>query len=111
MPVYAYTYTTLDDPSGVGTVASGINDIGQIVGSYRDATGGSHGFFYNPNDGTYATIDNPLAINGTFVTGINDIGQIVGYYADGAGHDHGFLYSHGPFSKPIDVPLASNSGP
>jgi hypothetical protein len=46
MPVY--TYTTLDDPlasagfSG-GTGASGINDKGQIVGTYRNASG-HHGY-------------------------------------------------------------------
>jgi hypothetical protein len=42
MPVY--TYTTLDDPlASAFTSANGINDIGQIVGSYGDATGGTHG--------------------------------------------------------------------
>jgi L-alanine-DL-glutamate epimerase-like enolase superfamily enzyme len=43
MPVY--TYNTLDDPfaSANTTVASGINDLGQIIGYYTDASGG-HGF-------------------------------------------------------------------
>ena len=38
MPVY--TYTTFDDPlasGGDGTHAAGINDTGQIVGTYDDA--------------------------------------------------------------------------
>ena len=33
------TWSTLDDPSGVQTSAQGINDAGQIVGSYTDSDG------------------------------------------------------------------------
>jgi probable HAF family extracellular repeat protein len=33
------TYTTIDDPNGVGGVANGINNSGQIVGIYGDASG------------------------------------------------------------------------
>jgi probable HAF family extracellular repeat protein len=41
-----------------GTAASGINDNGQIVGSYfKD--GRDHGFLYNPSGGTYVTLDVP----------------------------------------------------
>ena len=36
------TYTTLDDPLGTnGTIATGINNTGQIVGTYQDAGGAS----------------------------------------------------------------------
>jgi hypothetical protein len=43
MPVY--NHTTLDDPLATsGTVATGIKDTGQIVGTYQNATG-SHGFW------------------------------------------------------------------
>src|SRR6516225_4904894 len=52
-------FTTLDDPLNVGTntVALGINASGQVVGWYL--AGGAHGFLYNPNSGTYTTIDDP----------------------------------------------------
>jgi probable HAF family extracellular repeat protein len=43
------TYTTLEVPGATDTVASGINDFGQIVGYFYDATGG-HGFLATPND-------------------------------------------------------------
>jgi hypothetical protein len=56
MPVN--TYTTFDDPSGTDTSALAINDAGQIVGDYRDATG-VHGFL--KSGGTYTTIDDPSA--------------------------------------------------
>ena len=59
MPVY--TYTTFDNPlntSGDGTLASGMNDTGQIVGTYADASG-VHGFLLS--GGSYTTLDDPLA--------------------------------------------------
>jgi hypothetical protein len=40
-------YTTLDVPGSTFTWANGINDSGQIVGSYEDA-GGTHGFLATP---------------------------------------------------------------
>ena len=56
MPIY--TYTTLDDPSATrGTVATGINGAGQIVGEYFTAGSVSHGFLYS--GGAYTTLDDP----------------------------------------------------
>lgn len=80
--------------------AGGINNAGQVVGSYSD-TGGTHGFIYN--NGTYTTLDDPLATDGTFATAINDTGQIVGAYYNASG-EHGFLYNAGTFYT-VDNPL------
>jgi len=89
MPVY--TYTTLDDPLRAppgGTGALGINDMGQIVGVYSNASG-THGFLLS--GGTYTTLDDPSATTGiTVADGINDTGQIVGSYYIGS-VKHGFL--------------------
>jgi probable HAF family extracellular repeat protein len=41
-------YTTLDVPGSTWTEANGINNLGQIVGYYRDANGGAHGFLATP---------------------------------------------------------------
>jgi probable HAF family extracellular repeat protein len=96
------TYTTLDDPLAtnrpvdtsingsptLGTVATAINDLGEIVGYYNDALGTRHGFLYS--HGTYVTLDNPAGTAGTYLTGINNNGQIVGDYIDNNG-THGFL--------------------
>jgi len=58
MPIY--TYTTLDDPSAAGGISpQGINDTGQIVGQYADASGKIHGFLYS--GGTYTPLDDPNA--------------------------------------------------
>jgi probable HAF family extracellular repeat protein len=109
------TFTTLDDPAAFfGTFASGINDRGQIVGSYFDSVDDQHGFLYS--GGFYTTIDDPLATNGTIVQGINDAGQIVGLYSDDSG-THGFLATVGanPAAPPgttADMVLrASNTSP
>jgi hypothetical protein len=83
-------YTTIDDPNGLNSVVTGINDRGQIVGSYGDSSGAVHGFLLS--HGQYTTIDDPNAFSSTFVHGINDSGQIVGVYDDarGFGFSHGF---------------------
>jgi probable HAF family extracellular repeat protein len=62
-------YFTLDDPSATeGTFALGINDAGQIVGFYKNASG-YHGFLLSGS--TYTTLDDPLAgPGGTFAYGI-----------------------------------------
>ena len=44
----SYAFTPIDVPGSILTRTYGINDAGQIVGVYRDATGG-HGFFAAPS--------------------------------------------------------------
>jgi probable HAF family extracellular repeat protein len=83
------TYTTLNDPNGTyGTVATGINDHGQIVGYFINSKDVEHGFLYS--NGTYTMLNDPLGTHGTEVLGINDYGKIVGIYWDWAGTQHGF---------------------
>src|ERR1700692_4239840 len=88
------TYTTLSDPLAVGpTSAYGINDAGQVVGSYFDATS-VHGYIYS--NGNYTTLSFPGSTS-TTLYGINNSGQIVGNYLPGGGSGvmQGFLYSNG----------------
>ena len=101
-------YTTIDDPLATSnyTSAIGINNLGQIVGTYLVSTNiGAipNGFLYG--NGVYTTIDDPLATGGTIAAGINDLGQIVGSYSDSTGA-HGFLYSNGVYTT-LDDPLAT----
>ena len=83
-----YVYTTLNAPAGTnGTGAHGINNLGQIVGTYQNATG-KHGFL--ESGGTYITLDDPYATLGTTnASDINDAGQIVGSFQNATG-SHGF---------------------
>src|SRR5262249_58607615 len=71
------SFSTLDDPAQnqPTTDAFGINNVGQIVGSYNDASG-KHGFLLSGN--TFVPIDDPSADNnaligtGTAALAIND---------------------------------------
>src|SRR5258708_10786045 len=105
MPVY--TYATFDDPlntSGDGTLASGINDTGQIVGTYADASG-VHGFLLS--GGSYTTPQAPLAPQNTLAAGINGPGQNVGNYFNKhllPPRLHRLLYNKSPYT-PLHHPL------
>src|SRR5262249_47446757 len=58
---------------GISTYATGINDSGDVVGTYYDSTNIAHGFILS--NGVYTTI----GPSGAFITGINNLGQITGY--------------------------------
>jgi probable HAF family extracellular repeat protein len=98
-------FTTLDDPLGThGTEALGINDAGQVVGDFIDASNRFSGFLYS--NGTYTTLLDPSGAGGTFARGINNAGQTVGVYSDTTHNVHGFFYSGGTFST-LDDPLGT----
>src|SRR6266446_326127 len=52
----AFSFTQLDVPGATQTFANGINDAGQIVGSFSNSTG-THGFRYT--GGSFTQIDVP----------------------------------------------------
>ncbi len=106
------TFTSFDAPGGYGsTFANGINDSGQIVGSYPYGTAGS-GFLRSSDGSTFTNINDPSAFGssngggfGTVAHGINKAGQIVGFYYTG-NTVHGFLWkSDGTFTS-FDDPSA-----
>ena len=72
-----YEFTTIDVPGADRTEAYGINNAGQIVGLFFDATG-QHGFMKDGDD--YVVID--VGLDGTSAFGINDVQQIVGFASD-----------------------------
>jgi len=86
-------------PGATFTVARGINNSGQIVGTYSDASGG-HGFLYTA--GVFTPLDVPGAA-ATEADGINTSGQIVGTYFDQSGGEHGFLATPAVIEVTIDI--------
>jgi len=101
----APTYTTIDFPGAVGTLAVDINDLGQIVGRYIDSAGVNHGYLLN--NGVFTSITFPGA-SFTRAIGINRNGDIVGSYStpsDKGPGEHGFLLRGGVFTS-IDFPTA-----
>ena len=99
-------FTSITVPGASDTWAYGINNSGQIVGSYD---GDSHGFLLSGN--TYSKIDYPGAYV-TVASSINNMGQIVGYYYSHSTSfsPHGFLLSGGTYSN-IDFPGEFNTYP
>jgi probable HAF family extracellular repeat protein len=86
------------------TFAHGINDQGQIVGAFKQAGGGTHGFLLD--DGVFTQIDVPGA-ESTELASINNEGQIVGTFTDASG-THGFFLDGGIFTQ-IDAPGATST--
>jgi len=99
------TYTYIDVPGATNTSIFGINNLGDIVGDYVDASGVQHGFVMS--NGIVTTIDFPGSTN-TNAQGINDSGEIVGSTVV-SNVRHGYLYSNGTFTQ-IDYPGASTAG-
>ena len=103
-----FTFTTIDVQGAVATQAWGINARGDIVGSYVDASGRSHG--YLRRDGEFTTIDFS-AIANTEARGISPDGEIVGIYwlpGEPAVNLHGFMRAkNGAFVAVPDPPHIS----
>jgi probable HAF family extracellular repeat protein len=100
-------YSSFTDPEAdqtqAGTIANGINNIGQVVGHFQDAGSIFHGFLKNGDQ--FTTIDAPAALS-TFAIDINDGGEIVGFYLDTTGTPHGFVRSRESQLTTFDVPGA-----
>jgi probable HAF family extracellular repeat protein len=73
----------IDVPGAAQSVPFGINNRGHVVGYYVDTNLVRHGFLFK--NGTYTTIDHPLASSDTQAHDLNDRGQIVGLYERGVG--------------------------
>jgi hypothetical protein len=106
------TFTSLDDPNANGvTMFLGLNNTGEVVGSYVDANGLTNGLVYNRISNTWQTVDDPFAsatpafdVTGTTINGVNDAGKLVGFYSDGANVD-GFAATQTP--EPASISLVS----
>lgn len=90
--------TSFDVPNAIpnGTAANGLNDSGQIVGTYVGRDGNFHGFVRDGS--TFTTIDCPGAV-ATIAWGINTNGQIAGN-CDIATQHRGFVADRTPMKGP-----------
>jgi len=96
------------NPANSGTYGLAINNSGEVVGNYYDASGTAHGFIYNNGNGNWTDVTDTSAAAGasagTHTQAINNSGQVVGYYVDASGEEHGFLYNGGSYTA-LDDPL------
>jgi hypothetical protein len=75
------------------TQPSGINKSDEIVGSYEDASGNTHGFILTQplKAPRWREFDEPQASGETILAGTNDRDDLVGYYQNGSGRIVAFL--------------------
>ncbi|HLN66985.1 MAG TPA: hypothetical protein VK280_06905 [Streptosporangiaceae bacterium] len=86
-------FTDLAVPGASSTMALGVSNYGEVVGTYTVGSGSSavmHGFSWTPQHG-FSTVDDPHGIGTTTINGVNDFGQLVGFYVDANGNTDGFL--------------------
>jgi probable HAF family extracellular repeat protein len=103
-----YTYTKIMYPGSTWTEASGINGLGQVVGTYTDTAGVAHGFLYQA--GVYTTVDYPGTAH-NYALGINNDGHIVGSFSliMPRGPYHASLRANGVWSE-YDFPGNETDG-
>jgi probable HAF family extracellular repeat protein len=103
-----YTFAKVQVPGSVYTDATGVNNSGQVVGTYYLADGIRHGYVFDGN--TYTSTDFPGALH-TFLFGIDLSGRTVGSYslASGAGPWHSFIAAGGNFTS-YDFPNQESDG-
>ncbi|MGH7139792.1 MAG: hypothetical protein ACREHD_28970, partial [Pirellulales bacterium] len=109
---------TTSDPANfvfTGTVAFGVNNLDQVVGTYIPQAPNNVEHSFLLSGGKFLTIDPPGAANqagASYTTNldvaenINDFGQIVGAFTDTNGVTHGYLLSHGHYTV-LDDPHAA----
>ena len=98
------TVTTVFESGSTDTKTLGINDSGQVVGTFT-GMGGSRAYFGTPS--VLTPISVPGATSTPQANGINISGDIVGIFNAG-GSTHGFLDKSGTFTT-IDFPGSSAS--
>lgn len=94
---FLYSGGTITDlgtlPGASGSEATGINDIGQIVGYSHTANGNEHAFLYSAE--TMTDLGTLAGGFNSYAMGINSAGQVVGKADTGSGAVHAFLYGGG----------------
>jgi hypothetical protein len=78
------TFTKVNFPGASQTIPGQINNLDQIVGTYVDTAGTSHGYVYDGKKKKFYTVDGPLP-NQTSLSGINDSGSVVGVFYQPSG--------------------------
>jgi len=109
-------FTSFDAPganttaqSFTGTVANGINDLGEVTGYYVDLSGSLHGFLRSAT-GEYTSFDVPGSAGFSNPVAINLEGAVVGYSLDTNSQFHAFLRKPNGSIVSFDGPTACDTG-
>lgn len=96
-----FTFTSIDYPGAVKTSAPGINNYGEIAGSYR--MNGGFNLAYIFKGGQFLPLD--LGATSSLAGKINNRGDVVGQYLGNDGLWHGYVYCRGVLTT-LDYPGA-----
>ncbi len=106
------TFQTFEAPGSTSTMFLGLNNNGQVVGTYIDSAMVMHGLLANFNSSDVVSgltnIDDPFGIGTTTINGINDLGDMVGFYVDGNDNTDGLLAT--PVPEPASMGLTLLGG-
>src|SRR5216683_2700603 len=92
-PAFGQSFTVKDLgtlPGGNRSIASRINDRGQVVGYSNTASSVTHAFLFE--NGVMVDLGTLPGGNFSFATSINDRGQVVGSSSTASGATHAFLF-------------------
>jgi uncharacterized membrane protein len=95
----AFTFTTISFPGSITDTALGINDSGQIVGTYDLSSPGPGNQAFLLSGGVYTPIPGRPGSNFVFAHGINNSGQIVGEDDPNGVNGDAFLLSGGVYTS------------
>jgi hypothetical protein len=106
----SYSLRNLDFPDSIRTLASGVNDDGEVVGAYSLAALTSASFLYE--HGSYIPLNAPGDPNGyTQANAINNRGEIIGTVKTSVrAPPHGWIDENGVVSN-YDVPGSGQTSP
>jgi probable HAF family extracellular repeat protein len=103
--------TEIAFPGATRTEVAGINDQGEITGTYDMGDYASH-CFRTDASGTFSTLRLPEGGRGCSATGINNSGAIVGAYSlDKAFELHGFIWEPGGTTRSLAAMLKTSTAP
>jgi len=85
---YNNHFTDIDPPYAVSSMATGINKVGDVVGTEVLSDGSTASWI--DKSGVFTTFSHPGSTD-TEATGTNDRDEIVGSYVDASGQTHGFI--------------------
>ena len=98
------SYSTIEPPGSLESLAFKITDLGQIYGYFFDGAT-THGFSYQ--NGSFQRFDYPGATNTRVLSGNSD-GTVVGWYKDSQTIKHGFVFKNGRY-RSFDAPFGVNT--
>jgi uncharacterized membrane protein len=104
-----YKFTAVDYPGAANTNIYAVNNLGQYVGAFFDATGAPHAMYFNGVNLTALDPDGVVGQSGaSYAFSLNNTGGIAGTYADSSGLFHGYVFRNGSVAT-LDFPGGSNT--